>query len=111
MSDVYEKIGELRDELNAALEALLNIWDLTQPRDPYLLIRAEVVKGLGCAAPSGMEIAQREADEAAGDKDPRDKVLGVKPELHKQGQACWCSDCLTARKASRDSQNDASVKS
>lgn len=103
MSDLYEKIGELRDQLNDALEALRNIWDLTQPLDPYLLIRAEVVKGLGCAAPSGMEMAQREADEAAGDNDPRDNVLGVKPELHKQRQACWCVACLTARKATQAS--------
>lgn len=28
--------------------------------------------------PSGMEIAQREADEAAGDADPRDRVQGAK---------------------------------
>jgi hypothetical protein len=29
-----------------------------------------------CAEPSAMEIAQREADEAAGDADPRDIVRG-----------------------------------
>lgn len=32
-----------------------------------------------CAGePSGMEIAQREADEAAGDQDPRDRVWGMR---------------------------------
>lgn len=29
--------------------------------------------------PSGMEIAQREADEAAGDADPRERVWGASP--------------------------------
>jgi hypothetical protein len=30
--------------------------------------------------PSGMDIAQREADEAAGDADPRDRVCGPSPD-------------------------------
>lgn len=92
MSDLYEKIGELRDQLNDALEALRNIWDLTQPLDPYLLIRAEVVKGLGCAAPSGMEMAQREAPTRPQVTTIREIMcLGLSPNCTNRGRPAGAS--------------------
>lgn len=55
--------------------------------------------------PSGMEIAQREADEAAGDADPRDTVWGAAKSF-----SAWANDPRTVALMKRCENAEASTK-